>query len=276
MISGVALQTSANHKNGAPGAYGRWHPWWSFEPLAANQLIRRPQYGMNERSKRTKYPVRGLRYWFMHHLLHRENEARGRRIDVCEVGVDRGQMLEFIQGANLEANAERPFGVWDAASLEVDAEALQKIGYQRCVSINANDPDVSLPQSYDAIVLLHILEHLPDPETSVRRLIPFLRPGGILIGGSPSVPDCLVRIREKQLRKTAGPFGHVSKFSPRRLKRMANALGLSLEFRAGAFGFRWSGSAMENVAAWTRLNLVFGALFPWWPGEVYWQMRKTA
>jgi SAM-dependent methyltransferase len=275
----AALQNRSANKDeyaGRKGGYERWHPWWSLGPLATNRLIREPGYAMNAPSKRTKYPVRGLRYWFMHHLLHRESQARGQRIDVCEVGVDRGQMLEFIQGANVEANAPPPFNAWDGASLEVDVDALRKLGYQRCISINANDPELSLPQSYDAMVLLHILEHLPDPELSVRRLVSFLRPGGILIGGSPSVPDWLVKVREKQLRRRAGPFEHVSKFSPARIKRMAEASGLTLEFRTGAFCFRSSGSAMENVVAWTRFNLVFGAICPWWPGEVYWQMRKKA
>jgi hypothetical protein len=39
---------------------------------------------------------------------------------------------------------------------------------------------------------------------------------------------------------------------------------------------RSKGSPLENSAAWMRFNLAWGRLFPWWPGEIYWLMRKPA
>lgn len=43
----------------------------------------------------------------------------------------------------------------------------------------------------------------------------------------------------------------------------------------GAFLVRSSGSPLENSGLWVRLNVLFGALFPGWPGECYWQFRRV-
>jgi hypothetical protein len=55
---------------------------------------------------------------------------------------------------------------------------------------------------------------------------------------------------------------------------MAEDCGLKLEFAAGAFFLRSKGSRLENSALWARFNLLWGGLFPGWPGEIYWLMRK--
>jgi hypothetical protein len=60
------------------------------------------------------------------------------------------------------------------------------------------------------------------------------------------------------------------------LKRWADFLGLQTELLSGAFFMRKKGFRLENHAWWLRLNLAFGAMFPSWPGEIYWAWRKPA
>jgi hypothetical protein len=55
---------------------------------------------------------------------------------------------------------------------------------------------------------------------------------------------------------------------------MAARSGLSVELLTGAFLVRASGFPLENSAAWTRLNLRYGELFPSWAGELYWMLRR--
>jgi hypothetical protein len=74
----------------------------------------------------------------------------------------------------------------------------------------------------------------------------------------------------------AEPFGHVSTFSPTRVHRLAAVANLELEWMTGTFLVRSSGSPIENSGLWVRLNVLFGALFPGWPGECYWQFRRVA
>ena len=129
-------------------------------------------------------------------------------------------------------------------------------------------------KQYDVVILMHVLEHLSYPERAVTFVCTTLKHGGIALGGFPVLPSSLATIRERQLKRTAQPFGHVSAFSPSRVRNMARGAGMACEYAAGAFAVRASGSFLENHAWWLRLNVAFGALLPSWPGEIYWQFRK--
>jgi SAM-dependent methyltransferase len=227
---------------------------------------------MTREAKSVRFPIRLLRYWFGYHLINDEARRAARALDVAEVGVHTGQMLEFLRSAREVPNLHR----WTAVDAVVLTEKLRKAGYDEFVEANLESPEFAMPGEYDVAVLLHILEHLFDPETALAKVAAGVRPGGLLIGGFPVVPDALARSREAQVRRTAALMGHVSVFSPQRVRRMASACGLQVEMLSGAFFLRSKGSRLENSAAWMRFNLWWGALFPWWPGEIYWSMRKPA
>lgn len=126
------------------------------------------------------------------------------------------------------------------------------------------------------MVLLHVLEHLSNPESVLTRLLLFVKAGGIIIGGAPTLPDLVRPIRERHLRKHAKPFGHVSVISPFRLRRAARRLQLSVEFLTRAYLLRATGSRLDHSRWWLRFNLLFGAFCPSWPGELYWMVRSPA
>lgn len=227
---------------------------------------------MPEDAKRVRYPIRLLRYWFGYHLLREEFERAGRPLAVAEIGVHRGQMFEFVRSAKPPVSWSR----WTAVDAVMLTEKLQKAGYEDFFEANLEDPAFALPALYDTAILLHILEHLHDPEEALKKVAAGIAPGGSLIGGFPVLPDALAPVREKQVRSTAAPMGHVSVFSPARVRAMAAECGCTVEFLSGAFFLRSKGSPLENSAAWLRFNLWWGRTFPWWPGEVYWLMRKRA
>jgi len=237
--------------------------------------VRTKRFGIPAEAKAVRYPVRLLRYWFGYHLLREEAvrcAAAGGGIRVAEVGVHTGQMLEFYRSVP----SAPAFARWTAFDAVVLADKLRKAGYTEVVEADFESPSFSLGAQYDVAVVLHILEHLFDPESAIDRLARDLAPGGAIIGGFPVLPDLLVHSREAAIRKSAAKMGHVSVFSPARVRQMARAAGLEAEFYAGAFLVRMKGNPIENSALWLRLNLLWGALFPWWPGEIYWLMRKPA
>ncbi len=246
---------------------------WDTAFIARSAQLRQPDFGIPEGAKRVVYPFRIMRYWFMHHLLHRESSRLKRPLDVCEIGVDRGQMLYFTQAACVDMD-RKPWARWTAVDCRLKHAILRDQGYSDMVAANIDEAAPILDGQYDVAILLHVLEHLRDPEAALNRLIPCIKPGGAVIGGFPVTPEPFRRWREKYLRRNAGPFGHVSAFSPQRVHAMARQAGLAVEFLSGAFFMRKKGCFLENHAWWWRLNLRFGALFPGWPGEIYWLLRK--
>lgn len=251
------------------------HILWDAEFLRKSTLLRRPEFGMSETAKRVAFPFRAQRYWFMYHLLCEEAARQGRSLDVCEIGVDRGQMLLFMQAAR-EDGADAPpiWSRWHAVDCKLKREVLLRHGYRDLVEADIDIAAPRLPEPCDTLILLHVLEHLREPEAALGRLVSLLKPGGIVIGGHPVTPQPFRAWQERRLRRKAKPYGHVSALSPKRVRDMAAGAGLKVEFLAGAFCLRKSGFFLENHDWWRRWNLRFGARFPGWPGEVYWLLRK--
>jgi SAM-dependent methyltransferase len=245
---------------------------WDFGFLAENAAVRSKRFNMTAEAKSVRYPIRLLRYWFAYHLLRIESARRAAPIDLVEIGVQKAQFLQFVRSAPVQPNVGR----WTVVDAVIHTEKFRKVGIKKedVLEANLESPDFDLPHAYDAAVLLHVLEHLFEPEAALRRIVRRIRPGGVLIGGFPVLPHFLVASHQKRERKTAQPMGHVSVFSPQRVIRMGEAAGCTIEFNSGAFFMRSSGSPLENSAAWLRFNLWWGSRFPSWPGEIYWLMRK--
>ena len=124
------------------------------------------------------------------------------------------------------------------------------------------------------IILLHVIEYLFEPKRALQDVVTWLKPGGIIIGGSPGTHFAR-EYWQRGLRRKAGPGGHVSVISPDLLRRWADELDLQTELLTGAFFMYKKGVLLENHRWWLRANLTFGAAFPGWPGELYWAWRKS-
>jgi SAM-dependent methyltransferase len=250
---------------------------WDVEFLKDNPTLKDEHYGIPAELKKINYPIRLVRYWFMYHFL-REEAARKGALDVCEIGVDTGQMLGFMHAAAEHGGEKVPLASWDAVDALIREDILRRAGYNHFYQVDLESPEFKLDggRQYDAMILLHVLEHLFKPEELITRLVPHLKPGGMMIGGFPSLPQFMAQSREDKIRPGARKYGHVSVFSPQRVREMAAANGLEVEVLTGAFFIRKKGFFLENFKWWLRFNLWFGAMFPGWPGETYWILRKPA
>jgi SAM-dependent methyltransferase len=238
---------------------------WDLSVFDAQQWV----INLFAKPRATRYPIKMLRYWFMYNLIREEQIRLGRSLRVCEIGVDRGQMLRFVRDAGFT-----DIDCWVAVDCKLQPE-LAESGYTRQIEANVDSPDFCLDEEYDVIIVLHLLEHLFEPEKLVHRLTAALKPGGVVIGGFPATPEWLESYWQKRIRLTASKFGHVSVFSPQRIRNMATSSGLYLNFISGAFFLRKSGLFLENIKGWLRFNLLWGAFFPALGGEIYWCMRKS-
>lgn len=237
---------------------------WSFASLKNQSWVK----NISDASSTTRYPIKLLRYWFMFNLIKEQQQRLGRPLRVCEIGVDRGQMCRYVQDAGFTELA-----CWEAVDYKLQPE-LNESGYTKQIQANVDLPEFALEEKYDVIIVLHLLEHLFEPEQLAMKLAPALKDGGILIGGFPAVPQFIQAYRQEKIRKTAAHFGHVSTFSPQRVKNMADSCGLKLDFLSGTYMLRKRNFFLENYTGWVRLNLLWGVLFPAFSGELYWCMRK--
>ena len=162
---------------------------WDIEFLKNNPTLQDEHYGIPAELKRINYPIRLVRYWFMYHFL-REDAARKGALDVCEIGVDVGQMLGFMYAAAQHGGEKVPLASWDAVDALIRKEILERAGYNHFYEVDLESPEFKLDEGkqYDAMILLHVLEHLFKPEALIAKIVPHLKPGGMLIGGFPSTP----------------------------------------------------------------------------------------
>ena len=245
---------------------------WDLAFLAENQTVRSKRFGIPREAKSVRYPIRLLRYWFGYHLLREEAERKSSALEVAEIGVHSGQMLEFVRSAP----GPLPLRKWTAVDTVMLWEKLRKAGYDDFLEANLENASFELPGRLRC-------------GSALAHSGAFVRAGGRPPKGSSTDsprwgahwrlsgrPGDLCQDEGEQDQATAASMGHVSVFSPARVRRMAKDTGLRLEFISGAFFVRSKGSPLENSALWARFNLLWGAIFPGWPGEIYWLMRKPA
>jgi SAM-dependent methyltransferase len=250
---------------------------WEIEFLRTQDVLRGKFFGITEEAKRVRFPIRMLRYWFAYHLLAEEYARVGRPLRVLELGIHNGQMRLFARLAaeQVRDRTRAPHWSW---WLGVDAVPKRKIlriaTYEEVLQADIESSHCQLPYSFDTAICLHIFEHTSDPGAAMQKVAAALRPGGSMIGGSPVLPNFLIGLRERQLRRSAERFGHVSVFSPARVRELAEKAGLTIEFLSGAYFMRHKGFVCENSRSWLRFNLKWGRTFPWWPGEIHWLARK--
>lgn len=230
-----------------------------------------------KRHEQTRYPLRYLRYWFVRMLLEREATRLGRPLRVCEVGVDRGQMLAFMGG---ESNGPESFRLpdiisrWDAVDCHLRPE-LARYSYTNLYHHDlAADQPLSVGR-YDAVIFLHVLEHLMEPEKTLDCFLETLEPHGLFVGGSPTTPNSIAKYWEARLRRNTGTNGHVSVLTSKRLRDYSQLRDMGTEFLSGAYLLRSGGRSIENSALWLRLNLVWGSTFPSLGNEVYFSLRAS-
>lgn len=236
--------------------------------------------GLSRRQTSTRYSTRLLRYAIPLVWLQGLRQELNRPLRILEIGTGSGQMKRFIDAATPPS---RPtiYDVWDGFDISPQEAHLARAGYGK---VEVFDADVyttapELPRAfpgYDAVLLLHVLEHLKDPEAFLRRISPTFDSGCTLIGGVPATPHCLLPARQARLRQKYLPGGHWCQFSSTRVADLLSSSGWSSPEITGAFLLRRSGSSLENSAAWMRWNLALAHRWPWWPGEVYFRATKKS
>lgn len=243
---------------------------WDIESLAVRSKAIHKKKIINKRSESTRYSTRALRYWWLYSALNDEIDRKG-ELTVADFGCSKGHFKQFFG----ESSALQ----WIGFDWEIDEPHLQSLGYDSAVQCDF-DQEIPYPSnSADVVIFSHVIEHLPRPEFTISEIARVLRPGGVLLAGSPVVPFPFSRLRDwrhqsKHRRGEIKKGGHINSMDGIRWKNLLEACGLNGEMMHGAFLFRWSGNPLENYRWWMRLNNLWGILFPSWGGEIYLSARK--
>ncbi len=244
---------------------------WPLSTLPDRVAATRADSIMNARAASKRFPIRGLRYWWIRCALIEEVQRRNEPVVIADVGCSRGPIKRFI--------GEVPNTSWVGLDMDIDDAALRKCGYSELHQCDFDKPLPLADHSVDVVVFSHVIEHLPRPDFTVGEISRILRPGGLIIAGSPVAPALIAKLRQWQLRRRLKTgrikLGrHINSMSPNRWRRLLHEQQIHVEHLAGTFFARWSSNPLENQAWWVRLNQLWGALFPALGGEIYLTARK--
>jgi SAM-dependent methyltransferase len=157
-----------------------------------------------------------LRREFAHTVKFiRRYRAGGRLLDVgCTYGF-------FLQEA-------KPF--FDVAGIELAQDA---VAHCRRTGLNvladaADETNLGHLGQMDVIVLLDVIEHLPNPRDTLKLCAQHLNPGGIIVLTTGDFASLYARWAGPHWRLMTPPQ-HLWFFTPESMRRLAGALGLTLE-----------------------------------------------
>lgn len=140
--------------------------------------------------------------------------SHGRLLDV---GCGPGYFLREFQGTR-----------WEAVGVDLSDDVVQRARRRHGVDARSGDliSQRFAPDSFDAVTLFYLLEHVPDPLSLLQEVRRVLRPGGLLL---IRVPDMEPLVRLHNLlgfpRTFFEPPMHLCDLSPPTLRRILSDLG---------------------------------------------------
>lgn len=108
------------------------------------------------------------------------------------------------------------------------------------------------PSTFDALILSEVLEHLVDPEATLRRLAALLKPGALVLASSPNISHWknLVNLAQGHFRYTDSGMmdrTHLRWFTPESFRELFENVGVKVDRLAPLNGLnRW-----ERLVSWT-------------------------
>ena len=164
---------------------------------------------------------------------------------VLEVGCGSGLFVEFLRSAGYEAEGVEPS--------DADAEYARECLGLPVVHGGLDAPSLS-PGRYDAVLLVYVLEHIPDPRDAVARIRRLLRPGGWAVLGLPVIDSGQARL--------LGPRWSAITEAPRHVSIPSVAGARRLLEEAGFADVRTAPSPLLENAGHVALSLVPSAASP--------------
>lgn len=137
------------------------------------------------------------------------------------------------------------------------AEARKKL--QQVFVGDVEKLEFTLPEkSFDILLLSEVLEHLVDPWAVLRRVIKFLKPGAIIVAGSPNISHwaiIVLLLRGQWRYESRGIFDatHLRWFTPVSYRQMFESCGFIVDHTGPSYPLRWK-AKIFNIATAHRFE----------------------
>ena len=117
---------------------------------------------------------------------------------------------------------------WDRYGVETDKLAAEHAG-RHCLSYNCEVDDTDFGNDYfDVIVMHHVIEHMEDPVSDLAKVHDLLKPGGILLLGTPDFDSPCARLFGENYRLLHDQT-HVSLFTKESMTRLLQDSGFVID-----------------------------------------------
>jgi len=195
-------------------------------PVQTPYDIYEEEYYTGSCNKKNTYNVSGWDYFDSEHYLaicHRSQQT----INVIEKFVHPGKILDIGCGIGIFLAEARNRG-WSAYGFDISEFAVnyakETLGLGNVKKMDVQDIDYQ-KNSFDAITMFHVIEHVLYPKELIRRCYTLLKPGGILLLETPDISSRRAKIDGANWRYLKIPE-HLNYFSLKTLLRLTKEIGL--------------------------------------------------
>jgi len=164
----------------------------------------------------------------LYHLVRKFTLGQKKRLINNKTGLQKGKLLDIGAGAGTFAANMKNAG-WSVTGLEPDATTRAKAIQNYGIELQPSDQLFQLiPQSYNAITMWHVLEHVHKLHDYLAEVKKLLKPGGVLFIAVPNYTSNDASRYQATWAAYDVPI-HLYHFSPGSMKKLLDSHGLRVK-----------------------------------------------